>query len=333
MAKRGFIRSGVPKVAWILMVGMAGQACTGLRLGQSSSQPPAVPSSASSLRPSDITQVVLLGTGTPNAEPGRYGSALAIVVNGTPYLVDAGAGVVHRANQAHLNGIAGLAPRELATVFLTHLHTDHTVGLPDLIFTPWVLEREQPLRVFGPEGTEEMLGHLTQAYRRDVEVRLQGLEPANTTGHQVEAHDMEPGLVYRDGNIMVTAFLVSHGDWGQAFGFRFQTPDRTIVISGDTAPTDAVAEQCSGCDILIHEVYSQAGWEGRAPVWQGYHRASHTSAPDLGRLASRARPKLLILTHQLLWGATPEELLDEVQSTFSGPVVYGRDLQVYDENP
>jgi ribonuclease BN (tRNA processing enzyme) len=281
------------------------------------------------LQPSSVTQLVLLGTGTPNAEPDRFGSALAVVVHGKPYLVDAGPGVVRRANEAFARGVEGLKVSNLAILFLTHLHTDHTVGLPDLIFTPWVLEREEPLKIYGPQGTEAMTQHLTAAYQADVEIRLRGLEPANPTGHRVEAHEVKPGLAYEDENVKVTAFRVAHGSWPQAFGYRFETPDRVIVISGDTSPTDAIPDQCGGCDILVHEVYSQAGWERRDPIWQEYHAASHTSGVALGELAARANPKLLVLTHQLLWGATPEELLAEVREGFSGTVVYGRDLDVF----
>lgn len=281
------------------------------------------------LRPSDITRLVLLGTGTPNAEPDRAGSALAVVVQGTPYLVDAGPGVVRRANEAYAAGIEGLAMGKLATVFLTHLHTDHTLGLPDLIYTPWVLQREEPLRIIGPQGTERMAHHLTEAYREDVRIRMDGLEPANPTGYRVEATDVDPGVIFQDENVRVTAFQVAHGDWPQAFGYRFETPDRIIVISGDTAPTEAVVEACNECDILVHEVYSQAGWEKRTPVWQRYHAASHTSGPALGRIAARANPRLLVLTHQLLWDATPQELLEEIRGEFAGAVVYGRDLDVF----
>jgi ribonuclease BN (tRNA processing enzyme) len=283
----------------------------------------------SPLPSSEITQVVLLGTGTPNAEPGRYGSAIAVVVNDQPYLFDAGAGVVHRANEAFLSGVEGLEPKRLATVFLTHLHTDHTLGLPDVLFTPWVLEREVPLRVRGPAGTREMAEHLALAYRQDVQVRLDGMEPANTTGFRVEPEDVNPGVVFVDENVRITAFEVAHGDWEQAFGYRIETPDRVVVISGDTGPTEKIVELCAGCDILIHEVYSQAGWERRVPEWQQYHAAFHTSGPALAELATRAQPKLLVLTHQLLWGATPEELLQEVRDGFSGAVVYGKDLDIF----
>jgi ribonuclease BN (tRNA processing enzyme) len=281
------------------------------------------------LPPSTTTQLVLLGTGTPNSEPDRWGSALAVVVNGTPYLVDAGAGVVRRATAAAAKGVEGLGAKRLGTLFLTHLHSDHTVGLPDLIFSPWTLEREAPLRVFGPRGTGSMIHHLLQAYQEDVDIRINGLEPANTGGASAVAQEISAGVVYEDENVKVTAFPVLHGGWEQAFGFRFETPDRVIVISGDTSPTEAVVEMCQGCDILVHEVYSQAGFDKRIPVWQKYHAASHTSGPELGRLAARARPKLLVLTHQLLWGATPEELVAEVESTFGGYVIYGQDLDVF----
>lgn len=281
------------------------------------------------LTPSATTRLVLLGTGTPNAEADRWGSALAIVVNDTPYLVDAGAGVVRRASAAHEAGVAGLAVRKLSRVFLTHLHSDHTVGLPDLIFSPWTLEREVPLEIYGPPGSDHMAAHIMEAYQEDVEVRIQGLEPANIGGNHVRVREGVQGLVYQDENVKVTAFRVDHGDWEYALGYRFETPDRVIVVSGDTRPTEAVVDHCRGCDILVHEVYSQVGFEARDPVWQRYHAASHTSGPALGELAARARPRLLVLTHQLLWGATPEELVAEVKRTFDGEVVYGRDLQVF----
>jgi ribonuclease BN (tRNA processing enzyme) len=281
------------------------------------------------LEPSDITQVVLLGTGTPNAEPDRWGPAVAIVVNETPYLVDAGAGVVRRASAAFDRGVVGLEVKRLATVFLTHLHSDHTVGLPDLLYSPWVLEREVPLRILGPAGAEAMAFHLSEAYGEDIRVRLDGLEPINREGFRAVVTEIEPGIVFQDENVTVTAFPVRHGAWAQAFGYRFETPDRVIVVSGDTAPTETVPEACNGCDVLIHEVYSQAGFERRPPVWQGYHAESHTSAPDLGRIALKARPGVLVLTHQLLWGSSPEELVSEVRSTFDGPVVYGKDLDVF----
>lgn len=279
--------------------------------------------------PPDTARVVLLGTGTPNADPERSGPAVAVVSGGQAYLVDCGPGVVRRAAAARAAGVEALAVDRLTHLFITHLHSDHTLGCPDLIFSPWTLEREAPLRVWGPPGTRAMMEHLQAAYSADVRIRLDGLEPANETGYQVEVTEIEPGTVYQDDGVRVTAFAVRHGSVEHAFGYRFDTPDRRIVISGDTAPDDRVAEQCDGCDVLVHEVYSDRGFRGRPPVWQRYHSSFHTSASALGELAGRARPGLLVLYHQLFWGASDEELEAEVRRGWDGPVVSGRDLDVY----
>src|SRR5260221_10728775 len=144
--------------------------------------------------PPGRTQVVLLGTGTPKPIPARSGPATAIVLNGRAYLVDAGPGIVRRAQGAFEKGIPALAPADLTTAFLTHLHSDHTVGLPDLIFTTWVQGRKGPLNVYGPAGTEGMIGHIMQAWQPDIDIRTKGLEHRTTAGLTVHAHDVKPGL-------------------------------------------------------------------------------------------------------------------------------------------
>ena len=275
------------------------------------------------------THLVLLGTGTPNADPERAGPAVAIVVNGTAYLVDAGVGVVRRAAAAAANGVTALEAKHLDRVFITHLHSDHTLGLADLIFTPWVLEREKPLEAYGPGGLAEMVDHLVAAYEADVRMRIDGLQPQNPTGYHVNVHQIQTGEIYRDTNVTVTAFAVGHEEWKEAYGLRFETADKVIVISGDTRPSENVVAACSGCDILVHEVYSDAGFAGRAPEWQRYHAAAHTSASELAEIASRAQPKLLVLYHQLFWGTTEDELVAEVKAHYGGRVVSGRDLDVY----
>ena len=151
-----------------------------------------------------VTKIVLLGTGTPNAEPDRSGPSVAIVVNDTPYLVDFGPGVVRRAMAAFQSGIKALEPKRLKRAFATHLHSDHTAGYPDLILTPWVLERDEPLEVYGPEGIQAMTEHILAAYQQDVDERLHGLEPANESGHSVNVHEIEPGIVHRDSSDLVT---------------------------------------------------------------------------------------------------------------------------------
>jgi len=275
------------------------------------------------------TQLVLLGTGTPNAEPDRSGSAVAVVVDGTPYLVDAGPGVVRRANAAFKNGITGLEPKRLRLAFFTHLHSDHTAGYPDLILTPAVLERDAPLVVYGPKGTRDMTAAILKAWSADIEIRTHDLEPSKPAGYAVHAADIEAGMVYGDERVAVTAVPVRHGAWKSAFAYRFVTPDRTIVISGDTTPTDTIVDACNGCDILVHEVYSTAGFATRPPEWQRYHAAYHTSSAELGALAARAKPKVLVLYHQLYWGTSDEALLAEIRQVYAGKVVSGRDLDVF----
>ncbi len=275
------------------------------------------------------TQVVLLGTGTPNPDPDRSGPSVAIVVGDTPYLVDFGPGVVRRAAAAQRMGVRALAMPKLTKAFVTHLHSDHTAGYPDLIFTPWVLEREQPLEVYGPKGLKAMTNHVLKAYQEDIHIRLNGLEPANETGYKVKVTEIKAGVIYSDQNVKVTAFRVNHGSWPEAFGYRFDTPDRSIVISGDCAPSESVVTNCNGCDVLIHEVYSQAGFQTRTPVWQRYHSTFHTSTRELGEIATKAKPGLLILYHQLFWGTSEEKLVDEVNQFYKGRVVSGSDLAVY----
>lgn len=274
-------------------------------------------------------KLVLLGTGTPNAEPDRAGFAVAIVVNDTAYLVDLGPGVVRRAHAAAQKGIPALKPKNLHRAFLTHLHSDHTAGYADLIFTPWVLGRVNPLQVWGPPGTKTMTEHLLAAYQADIHERLYGLEPANAHGFQVDVSEIEPGMIYTDDAVRVTAFLARHGSW-TAYSYKFVTPAGTIVISGDTAPYPGIADHYRGCDILLHEVYSRQKFALRAQKWQAYHAAVHTSATELADIAGQAQPKLLVLAHQLLWGQTPAGLVSEITADYDGTVVFGRDLDVFD---
>ncbi len=274
------------------------------------------------------SRVVLLGTGTPNADPDRSGPAVAVVVGQNAYVVDFGPGVVRRAAAAFQMGVQGLEVSRLNKAFVTHLHSDHTAGYADLILTPWVLGRREPLQVFGPPGTKTMTDHLLAAYERDIQERITGLEPANETGWRVEAADVKAGVVFVDEDVQVEAFPVQHGSW-PAYGYRFLTPDRVIVISGDTRPVDSLVEAARGCDVLLHEVYSNQGLSGRPPEWQRYHSNVHTSARELGMIASSVRPGLLVLYHQLLWGVPESQLLAEIGEEYSGPVVSGKDLEVY----
>ena len=194
------------------------------------------------------TQVVLLGTGNPMPDPERSGSATAIVVNDSVYLVDFGPGVVRRAAAAAIEKrIRALKPINLKTVFTTHLHSDHTAGYPDLILVPWVMGRRVPLEVYGPKGIKEMTDHVLAAYKEDIRIRTEGMEQIPKESLKVNVHEIQPGIVYKDDNVTVTAFATKHGDWEESYGYRFDTVDRSIVIPGDTTAIQATIDACNGC--------------------------------------------------------------------------------------
>jgi ribonuclease BN (tRNA processing enzyme) len=278
-------------------------------------------------------RVILLGSGTPIPDPSASGPAVAVVVGKSAYLFDAGPGVVRRAEAAAEKlGISALECTNLTRVFFTHLHSDHTLGYPDLIFTPWVIGRTAALEVYGPVGIAAMTEHLKAAYAADVKVRTEGLEGLDTGGLRVNVHELpSDGPVYRDANVAVRAISVRHGSWPQAFGYRIEAGERVIVISGDTTPVPAIAAACDGCDVLLHEVYSAE----RYNVMFGkggsrYHPSAHTSTEELAQLAAKANPKLLVLYHQLRFGSRQQvDLKKEIRRTYKGNVVDGSDLTAY----
>jgi ribonuclease Z len=246
------------------------------------------------LAQSTKTQLVILGTGTPIINPDRSGPSVAVVVNGSAYLVDFGPGVVRRAAAAARDKhITALTPKNLKVVFATHLHSDHTAGLSDLYLTPAVEGRPGPLELYGP-----------------------------------------PGVVYQDANVKVTAFAVAHGTWDFSYGYRFDTADRSIVISGDTAPTQAIVRACNGCDYLVHEVYSTAWFQERTPAWQKYHSTFHTSTTALAEIANAAKAKQLVLYHQLFRPQDEDKvdgvfILEMRKAGFNGPLASAHDLDVF----
>jgi len=281
------------------------------------------------------TKVVLLGTGTPAANPDRSGPATAIVVNDTAYLIDFGPGVVRRASAAASSrNLPALQPIRLRVAFVTHLHSDHTVGYPDLIFTPWTLGRRVPLEVYGPKGLKAMTANLLEAFRVDIDTRTneEGNQRTFPDGYKVNAHDISAGVVYKDANVTVTAFATRHAM--ESYGYRFDTADRSIVVSGDTNPAQATIDACRGCDVLIHEVHT-AAWlaarpeAGGAPAgtFRRFSEKYHTTTEQLGDLARQARPKLLILYHYN--SQSPEELQMDMMRRYTGHFVVGRDLDVY----
>lgn len=281
--------------------------------------------------PAPRAELVLLGTGTPVPDPNAWGPASAIVVGDRLFLVDAGAGVTRRLAAA---GFARV--KEVEATFLTHLHSDHTLGYPDLVFTTWIMGRRGPLLVFGPRGLRRMTDLVLDAWREDVDVRVRGLERETAEWLRVDVREIaatRAATIYDRDGVKVTAIPVAHGDW-PAFAFRFDAPGRAITIGGDTAPSPALAAAAKGTDVLVHEVYNSARVAPEARPggehWPEYLRTMHTSDLELGRLAAAITPGLLVLNHVLRLGGTDEEILAHIrQGGYAGPVVIGKDLGRY----
>src|SRR5450759_3415795 len=267
-----------------------------------------------------ITRLIVLGSGTPVPDPERAGPALAVTYGTRTFLFDAGAGVMRRV------AAAGLAIDGMTAVFLTHLHSDHTLGLPDVIHTTWVMGRATPMPVIGPPGTSVMVGHLHAAWVEDIVVRTEGLERGRKGGHRVNVRETTGGVVYDSAGIRIRAFPVSHGSWNHAFAYRIDTPDRSIVLGGDTSPSRALEEAAHGVDLLVHEVYDsrRVAPENRpgGEQWPQYLREYHTSDEELGAIAARIRPGQLILVHILRMDGTMEEVVAGVRrGGFGGTLV------------
>jgi ribonuclease Z len=264
----------------------------------------------------------------PAPEPTASGPAAAVVRGDRVLLFDAGAGVMRMSAAAKLPRMGPEA------AFFTHLHSDHTLGYADLILTPWIMGRRTRLPAFGPPGLRAMTEHLLAAFGEDIGIRTAGLEGLERGLVDVDVREIGPGLVYEKEGVRVTAFPVVHGGWKHAFGYRVDTADRSVVISGDTMPCPGLVEAARGCDVLVHEVYSQARLapEKRpgGEDWPAYMAASHTSDVQLGRIAAEVQPGLLVMTHVIRMGATDDELLAGVrQGGFNGRARVGHDLEVF----
>tara|TARA_B100001778_G_C18486905_1_gene583124 strand:- start:110 stop:958 length:849 start_codon:yes stop_codon:yes gene_type:complete len=272
--------------------------------------------------------VVFLGTGFPFPDPKKSGPSVAILVDERVYIVDAGVGAVRRFQEGILEKkISGVHQKDIQTLFLTHLHADHTMGLPDIIFTPWIMGRTEPLSVFGPQGTKSMVNHIQKAYKEDVDIRTTGLEKGNKTGYKTKVKEISSGIVYEDECVKVKAFRVKHGSWKYAYGYTFIIGDKKIVISGDTKPHPNVIKEAKGADVLIHEVASDTEY-GKYKGWTRYMKSFHTSANELGDIAVKTKPKKLFLIHQIHRYVSATKLVAEVKKKYKGVVKYANDLDV-----
>jgi ribonuclease BN (tRNA processing enzyme) len=274
---------------------------------------------------SDSTVVVFLGTGTSRPDPTAMGPATAVVIGSRTFLFDAGIGVTRRFTAARipLPSIAG--------VFFTHLHSDHTLGYPDLIFTTWTTGRRAPFQVYGPHGLAAMTNAIYDAWREDIAVRTNGLEHLPATGYRVTVHEIAPGVVFDSGGVRIAAIPVLHGSWKEAYGYRIDTPDRSIVISGDTRPAASIEQAARGVDVLIHEVHPQAveaaAESSGRPDEARYLREFHTSDVALGKLAAAARPKMLVVYHFGAHASAGDEVIATIRAQgYTGRIIVVKDL-------
>src|SRR6266540_3052256 len=288
----------------------------------------ALPDTGAAKTPQSDMEAVLLGTGYPRPYPDRAGPSTSVIVNGKYFIVDAGRAVVLR-----LSAMQQPMP-QIAAVFLTHLHSDHTSGLPDLFNTSWVMGRKQPLQLYGPRGTQEMVNGLLKFYAEDIHIRRDLVEELPVKGAEIEVHIVSEGIVYKDDDVTITAFGVDHRPVEPAFGYKFEAGGKIVVISGDTAPSDNLVKFARGANILVHEVY-MPGYFAKArsvemtrgdttKVTQRLSRY-HTDAEQVGKIAAAAGVKKLVLTH-LIPPEDSEKIRELAARNFSGEIVAAKDL-------
>ena len=278
-------------------------------------------------------RVTLLGTGNPRPVPERYGPSILVEAATTPptrIIVDAGRGATER--------LFSLGGRELLSgvdlVLLTHLHSDHVVGLPDLWLTGWLFGRSKPFAVKGPEGTAALMGHLEKAYEFDVKTRRDVDERIPGAGVAVDAHDVAVDVSFDVSGVKVTPFLVDHGPVKPAYGYRIDYAGKSIVFSGDTRYSENLIAHARGCDVLVHEVMAPDVERRvnamRDPVVVQRIIDHHTTPEDAGRVFAAVKPRLAVYSHIGPSATTARDLEGPTRKTYAGPLLVGEDLTVFD---
>ncbi len=277
--------------------------------------------------PEPLFRVTLLGTGAPPPVMNRFGPCTLVEAGAEKFIFDAGRGAMQRLHQLQIPF------GEISGIFLTHHHSDHLVGFTDLWLTGWIGrpwgQRKVPLKVWGPEGTKQMMEHLPLAFAVDIKVRSNSYPPA---GIALEATEISEGVVFDKNGVRVTAFKVDHGgEELPAFGYRIDYRNRSAVISGDTTFSENLIEHARGADLIVHEVATFAGSAADCtPQWQRI-LANHSTPEQAGEVFSRVKPKLAVYTHLLLFGgARAEDLIPATRKNYDGPLAVGEDLMQID---
>ena len=275
-------------------------------------------------------RVTLIGSGNPVPEADRFGPATLVEAGDQKLLFDAGRGATIRLWQLKIPF------NKISPLFLTHFHSDHTVGIPDLWLTGWLGglfgRRTTPFHVIGPTGTKELMTNLERAYAADIRIRIAD-EHYPPEGVKVIADEFTAeGVVYEKDGVRVTAFEVNHGDEIKpAYGYRVDYKDRSIVISGDTRFNENVIKYGTDANVLIHEVAAVHPELLKEQVVQRV-LAHHTSPQEAGTVFTRAHPKLAVYTHFTLLARpqipaiTTAEVIAQTRETYSGPLEAGEDL-------
>jgi len=292
------------------------------------------------------TKLVVLGTGMPLPNPYRAGPGYALIVNNYPYLVDAGEGIWRSISRAALvNGdefTMGLSPEKLKYLFVTHLHEDHTVGIPSLLLNPFKLDIPTSKEIYGPSGIEDMVSHIVAAWTIDIEEAIfDGYDPegGRATGHDILFE--ESGIVYQDKNVMVAAFRTIHGSLADTFAYRFTTEDRVVVFAGDGGPyNENIVKAAENADILVAETVTEdniqyAPWGGdTVEAKKKEIFRFHFSPTVLARIANEANVKTIVLSHEQNYNSgenyDPQGLINEVKAAgFKGEIYSAMDADVY----
>ncbi|MFK7815701.1 MAG: MBL fold metallo-hydrolase [Gammaproteobacteria bacterium] len=267
----------------------------------------------------DFMKVTLLGTGSPRPSVDRNGPSVLIEVGGKYLLFDSGRGVVQRLKQLEV------PISDIHHVFLTHLHSDHISALDDVWLTGWIYQRSSPLNIYGPKGSKSYVENIKQAYSFDVQLRNQysGLD---LNAGVMTANEIEPGVIYSENGIKVTAFLVNHQPVDPAYGYRIDFGERSVVISGDTTYSQSLVDHSVGIDLLVHEIMSVKNKIlEKNPRLQKIQRY-HTSPEQLTKVLESTKPRATVMTHVILVGTSEDDVLQHINDSYAGDVYMGHDL-------